>query len=587
MIGAVSAVNESDVMTQDMVSDDAVSEDIVQEDVVQEDAVGEDVLEETTSSSQIATTIKSNDTNIVKGKDFSVQLTDSNSTPLANKTVKIKVNKVISEVVTDDNGVAKIKIDLNPGTYTVKYAFSGSGYTKCTNTTEILVISTSTSKIKGADYTAYVGVNNKFKVTLTVGGLPLANRIVVFNINGKSISKRTNSNGVAGINIDEKAGTYKISYTYAGEDNIKKSSGTSKITVKKGMPTKIVKVDSKVYTHKKKDYFKIKLKDSRGSPLASKKVIFKIKGKKYTRKTNSKGIASLKIKLKSGSYKIKVGFKKTSVYNKVTKTYKIRVKPVHAGNNGMWLFASDMKKVNFKTLQKHGTKHILLNFICFHYYGKSYVQSWVKKANSHGIKVHIWMQVFYGDHGWQYPAKNGKINYNLINSKVKEAKKYAKVKGIAGVHFDYLRYPGTAYKHGGAVKAVNLFVKKATKAVHGVNKKLIVSAAVMPEPSSMKYYYAQDIPTMGKYLDAIVPMVYKGNYHGNANWIKSITKTFAKQSKKAQIWTGLQAYRSDSHVTKLSAKELTNDANAAIDGGADGVILFRFGLFNYINFKEI
>ncbi|MBR4448298.1 putative glycoside hydrolase [Methanobrevibacter sp.] len=582
MIGAVSAVNETDVMTQDVVSDDAVSED-----VVQEDAAGEETPEETTNSSLITTTIKSNDTNIVKGKDFSVQLTDSNSTPLANKTVKIKVKKVTSEVVTDDNGVAKLKIDLDPGTYTVKYSFSDEGYAKCSNSTEIFVISTSTSKIKGSDYTAYIGVANKYKVTLTVGGVPLANRTVVFNINGKTVSKRTNSNGVASVKIDEKAGTYKISYSYAGEDNIKKSSGTSKITVKKGMPTKIVKENSKVYTHKKKDYFKIKLKDSRANPLASKKVTFKIKGKKYTRKTDSNGIASLKIKLKSGSYKIKVYFKKTSVYNKATKTYKIRVKPVHDNNNGMWLFASDMKKVNFKTLQKYGTKHILLNFICFHYYGKSYVQSWINKANSHGIKVHIWMQVFYGDHGWQYPAKNGKINYKLINSKVKEAKKYAKVKGIAGVHFDYLRYPGTAYKHAGSVKAVNLFVKEASTAIHKINKKLIVSAAVMPEPSSMKHYYAQDIPTMGKYLDAIVPMVYKGNYHGNANWIKSVTKTFAKQSKKAQIWTGLQAYRSDSHVTKLSAKELTSDANAAIDGGADGVILFRFGLFNYINFKGI
>ena len=587
MIGAVSAVNETDVMTQDLVCDDTISEEIVKEDVVQEDSVEDEVLEETTSSTKIKTIMQTNDTNVIKGKDFSVRLTDSNYSPLANKTVKIKINKVITEVMTDDDGVARLKINVDPGLYTVKYKFEEQGYTTYTNTTDILVISTSTSKIKGSDYVAYIGVTNKFKVTLTVGGIPLANRTVVFTINGKNITKKTNANGKVGFNINEKVGTYKISYTYAGEDNIKKCSGTAKIKVKKGMPTKVVKVDPRVYIHKKKGNFKVKLTDCRGNPLASKKVIFKIKNKKYTRKTNSKGVATLKIKLKAGTYKIKVGFKKDSVYNKVTKKFKIKVKPVHSKNHGMWLFASDMKKVNFKTLQKYGTKHIFLNFICFKYYGKSYVQSWIKQAKSHGIKVHIWMQVFYANGGWQYPAKNGKINYNMINSKVKLAKSYAKVKGVAGVHFDYLRYPGTAYKHGGAVKAVNLFVKKATAAIHKVNKKLIVSAAVMPEPSSMKYYYAQDIPTMGKYLDAIVPMVYKGNYHRDANWIKYITQTFAKQSKKAQIWTGLQAYKSDAHVTKLSAKELTNDANAAIYGGADGVILFRFGLFNFINFNEV
>ena len=137
------------------------------------------------------------------------------------------------------------------------------------------------------------------------------------------------------------------------------------------------------------------------------------------------------------------------------------------------------------------------------------------------------------------------------------------------------------------MKAVNTFVKKAAKAVHGVNKKLIVSAAVMPEPSSMKKYYAQDIPTMGKYLDAIIPMVYKGNYNAGHSWIKWVTKTFAKQSKKAKIWTGLQTYKSDASLKKLSSNELMGDADAAALAGAYGIILFRYGLFNYINFNDV
>ena len=109
----------------------------------------------------------------------------------------------------------------------------------------------------------------------------------------------------------------------------------------------------------------------------------------------------------------------------------------------------------------------------------------------------------------------------------------------------------------------------------------------MPEPSSMKTYYAQDIPTMSKYLDVIVPMVHKGNYHAGPNWTKSVTKTFSQQSKKAKIWTGLQTYKSDASLKKLSAKKLMGDADAAALGGAYGVILFRYGLFNYINFNEV
>jgi len=576
MIATVSAANETDIVN--------VPETDSQEPILEEsgqETIGED-------SSPIQTTIKSEDTNVVKGSDFSVKLTDNAGSAIANKTVKFTLSNKESNATTDDSGVAKLRITLNPGTYTVKYSFSDDGYVKSENQTSIFVITTSTSKIKASSYTAYVGVKNTYSVTLTAGDTPLAGRLVTFKINGKTVSKKTNSKGVASININEAKGSYTLSYSYVGEKNIKSASGTAKITVKKGMPTKIAKANKVIYRNKKAAYFKIKLTDARGNVLKSKKITFKLNGKKYTRKTNSKGIATIKIKLKTGSYKIKVNFAKTSTYNKASKTFSIKVKPKQARNNGIWLLSTDMQSVNFDTLQKYGTKHIFLNAKCIERFGKTYVETWVKDAKSHGIKVHLWMQVFYTSAGgWINPVKNGKINTKLINDKVKEAKTLAKVKGISGVHFDYVRYPGNAYQFKNSVKAVNSFVKKASNAVHKVSKKLIVSAAVMPEPSGMKTYYAQDIPTMSKYLDAILPMVYKGNYHAGTKWIKSVTKAFVKQSKKAKIWTGLQTYKSDSKLNKLSAKELMGDADAAALGGAYGVILFRYGLINYINFNEV
>ena len=576
MIGGVSAANETDIVNaQDLDSQEPVLDESSQETIAE-------------SSAAVQTSIKSEDKNIVKGGDFSVKLTDSNGSPISNKTVKFTVNKVVSQSTTDNNGVAKVKITLNPGTYKVRYSFSADGYTGSQNETSIFVISTSTSKIKASSYTAYVGVKNTYTVTLLAGNTALAGKIVTFKINGKTITKKTNSKGKASININEAKGKYNLKYSYAGEKNIKPASGTVKITVKNGMPTKISKANSIIYRNKKTGYFKIKLTDARGNILKSKKITFKLKGKKYTAKTNSKGIASIKIKLKIGSYKIKVAFAKKSPYNKASKTFAIKVKPKQARNNGLWLLSTDMKRVNFNTLQKYGTKHIFLNAKAIERFGKTYVESWIKNAKSHGIKVHLWMQVFYTSAGgWINPVKNGKINTQLINSKVNEAKTLAKVKGVAGVHFDYVRYPGNAYQYKNSVKAVNTFVKKATSAVHKVNKKLIVSAAVMPEPSAMKKYYAQDIPTMGKYLDAIIPMVYKGNYHAGTKWIKSVTKTFAKQSKKAKIWTGLQTYKADSSLKKLSARELMGDADAAALAGAYGVILFRYGLLNYINFNNV
>lgn len=506
---------------------------------------------------------------------------------LANKTVKIKINKVTTPVTTDNDGIAKLKINVNPGIYTIKYVFDEEGYTKSSVTKDILVVSTQKSKITASNYVAYIGAKNIYTVKLTVDGVPLEGRTVTFTVNGKTFTKKTNSNGKASFNIDLAKGTYTVKYSFAGEDKIKKTSGSSKIYVKKGVPVKITKYYSKIYRNKQTGKFKIKLVDVRGKALANKKVKFTVNKKTYTKKTDKNGIATIKIKLKTGSYKIKVKFAKTSTYNKASKTFKIKVKPKQCRNNGFWLLSTDMKTVDFNKFQKLGTKHIFLNAKAIERFGKSYVESWIKTAKSHGIKVHLWMQVFYKSDKWQNPIKNGKVDYTLLKTKVNEAKTLAKVKGVAGIHFDYVRFPGNAYKYNGAVKAVNYFVKHATSAVHKVNKKIIVSAAVMPEPSSMKKYYAQDIPTMGKYLDAIVPMVYKGNYHAGDKWIKQVTKTFAKQSKKAKIWTGLQTYKSDSKLTKLSASELMGDADAAALGGAYGVIMFRYGLLNNFNFNEV
>ena len=92
---------------------------------------------------------------------------------------------------------------------------------------------------------------------------------------------------------------------------------------------------------------------------------------------------------------------------------------------------------------------------------------------------------------------------------------------------------------------------------------------------------------MSKYMDAIVPMIYKGNYHASSKWIKKTTKKFVKQSNGAKIWAGLQTYKSDSNIKKLSYSSLFKDAKNAKKGGASGVVLFRWGLSALLNFKKL
>ena len=508
--------------------------------------------------------------------------------PLQGRTVDFTVKGKTYSKTTNSKGVASLNIGLSKGSYPIVVSYAGEkNIDKASVSSSILVVSTKNSKIVAPDYTAYVNFKNTFTATLTVDGVPLEGRKVDFTVNGRTYSKTTNSKGVASLDIGLCKGTYSIVVSYAGEKNVNKASVTSKITVLEKMPMVITGVSTGPYKANTKGQFKVKLTNARGTVFKGFAVKFTINGKTYDGVTDNSGVATLGINLNPGSYSMKVSATGNKNYQSVSKTFSISVQPRDSTpNDGFWLFGRDMKSVNLNTLKNYGTKNIFLNFKSIELYGKSGVESFIKSANSKGINVHIWMQVFY-DGEWQNPVKNGKIDYDLINSRIKEAKSYANIKGVSGIHMDYLRYPGTAYKYANGTKAVSYFTEQVCKELHAINPNLIVSAAIMPEPSSDVYYYGQDIPTMTKYLDVIVPIVYKGNYNKGTSWIQKTTATFVKQSNGAQVWTGLQAYKSDSNPTKLSASELKNDAIAAANGGATGVIMFRWGLSNYIDFTAV
>ena len=252
---------------------------------------------------------------------------------------------------------------------------------------------------------------------------------------------------------------------------------------------------------------------------------------------------------------------------------------IHTGF-GYWLFGADMKKVNLETLSKQGTTDIFLNFYAIQAHGEKAVVSWIAKANKLKIRIHIWMQVF-NNGKWINP-----LNAN-INSIVDEAKKYARISGVSGVHFDYIRYPGTAHNNNGGTNKINEFVKIAVAAIHQINPKCIVSAALMPETTVSEYYYGQDYNFMSRYLDVVVPMIYKGNYGKDNSWIRNTASWYVKYSKGASVWAGIQSYRSDSDTTQLSDTQLHNDAQAGLRGGAKGVIIFRWGISHLLKFNSL
>ena len=446
----------------------------------------------------------------------------------------------------------------------------------------------SSTEFQAENKTSFVDYCDNFSVKLSSNGVGLQGKSVLFTLDNVTYNKTTDLNGQANINFKLKTGVYKVTYSFMGDENYAPSNGTSILTIKSDVFTSLKLVKKGVFREGLKTIFQVKLADIYGIGLSSKKITIKVGSKTYNVKTNSKGIATVYLKLKKGSHTIKFSFSGLDNYLSCSNNIKINVKERLSKGNGYWVNMWSMKKVNLKKNNKKGTKHIFLLHSSISKYGKKYTIKWIKKAHKYGMKVHIWISVFYKYGKFIKPcSKKGKFNYAHMNKVIKQVKHYAGFKCVDGIHFDYARFPGTAYKYKHGVKAVNYFIKKASNTVRKVNPEVIVSAAVMPEPTSMKHYYGQDISIMSKYLDVIIPMIYKGNYHAGTKWIKKTTKQFVKMSKGAKIWSGLQSYKSDWNIKKLSYKSLFKDAKAAKKGGASGVVLFRWGLSPLLNFKKL
>lgn len=446
------------------------------------------------------------------------------------------------------------------------------------------------STITASDVKGYESFSTAITIKLTANDTALSSKPIKIVLNGVTYDKITDANGEVKLNVNLNKGIYLAEVTFAGDDLINNASKTFKVTVESPIQTKLQIGDKYInYRQGSKCLFYVKLLDANNKAIKNQKVVFKVAGKTFSAITDNSGHAKIYLNLKKGTYTVKYYYYKSNApYLASNGNYKIKVKAKIPKGNGYWLWASDMKKVNLKSLANRGTKHIFLHVKALSVHGKRGVIAFIKKAHKRGIKVHLWMQVCYKGGKWVRPVDdNNQIKYTFLNNKVKEAKKYAKITGVDGIHFDYVRYGGRAYLYENPNRAMNYFIKKASTEIHKIKPNCIVSAAIMPEPNAMTKYYGQDVSTFSKYTDALLPMVYKGNYKKDRTWIGSVTNAFVKQSNGAQIWTGLQAYYSDSNPKKLPYSNLLKDAKAAMEAGAKGVVLFRYGISRNLNFKKV
>ncbi len=248
-----------------------------------------------------------------KGDKFYAYVYDAagNLRPLT--TVKVEMGNNIYFLTTDSNGKVELPVTLKEGVYNV---------TVTVNDTNITAVSTIT--VYDANYTitasnvsAYYNQGNNLVVVLYKDGKIFANAKVSITLNGNVYTVKTDANGKAQLAVSTfKPGNYvaNITYDYA---SINASVKITKAAVKFTSVTKSVK---------RGKYFSLKVLNGKNKPAKSVKVTIKFGSKTYTVKTNSQGVAKLKVSLAAKKYSVTVKAYANTYYKALTKKYTVTVK---------------------------------------------------------------------------------------------------------------------------------------------------------------------------------------------------------------------------------------------------------------------
>lgn len=263
-----------------------------------------------TANAKIRILSSINATDVVKlygtGTQYFAMFYTKEGKALANTVVKFTLAGKTYKVKTLPNGVVRLNININCGTYKITAINPQTGEKKV-NTIRIF------KKImSNKDVTQLYGAGKVYKVRIynaTTAKAVGAGKIVKFRINGKTYNVKTDKNGWATFKFNLAPKTYTVRASFDGY------SVSNKIVVKP-----LISARNILGKNIKKLDFKVKAIDSKGKVAKNKVITVKFRGNTYKAKTNAKGIAIVGLKnLKIGNYKI------ISIYgkSKITNTIKI------------------------------------------------------------------------------------------------------------------------------------------------------------------------------------------------------------------------------------------------------------------------
>lgn len=264
-----------------------------------------DIIKNLFNNNKINTHVYCEDLHKVKGETtpLSVVLTDKNGNLLANKPVDIEINNVEYTRITDENGIARLNINLNVGSYPVGVSFNGDDeYNKSTGYCKVFV----SPKLTVQDLNMKYSDGSKFTARVTDNdNNPLPDIKVVFKIHGVPYNRVTDNKGIASLNINLNPGNYTILTTAIGV------TASNTVNIEKGS-TRMEGTDiNKTFSEKVPYQCAVYDVNNRRVPGV---VNITVNGITYPRTPDAEGLYKLNINLNPGTYTIKAEFSEDSIH---------------------------------------------------------------------------------------------------------------------------------------------------------------------------------------------------------------------------------------------------------------------------------
>ena len=237
---------------------------------------------------------------------LNIYLKDIKNNPIAGEKITININGIDYQRTTNENGLASIAINLNPGDYTVTAKYNGRFGANSTSA-DVHISST----VSGNDIVKMYRNGTQYYAKFTdTSGNPLVNGDISFNINGVFYNRKTDGSGQAKLNINLNPDTYII--TAINGLNNEQHSNTVEV-----LPILVEGHDLTKY-YRNDSVYSIRVLDDVGNPLANADVTFNINGVFYTRTSNATGYANLNLRLEPDRYIVTAEYKTFKCSNFVT-----------------------------------------------------------------------------------------------------------------------------------------------------------------------------------------------------------------------------------------------------------------------------